>query len=195
MVLASRSPRIDSGFNRLQSKLFNSILRSFTDLEISDAGCSARIFKKRVVEEVQIYGDLYRFFPIMAHRQGFRVVEMNTPQSQRDAFQRVYSPGVYMRRLLDLFTIFFLVKFTKKPLRFFGLVGTGLLGLGLLTTAYIVIERLFLDVPLADRPALFLSSLLIVLGVQVIAIGLIGEIIIFTHAKDIKEYKIDRIIN
>lgn len=195
MVLANRSPRKDSGFNRLQSKLFNSMLRSFTDLEIHDAGCSARIFRRKIIEEVQIYGDLYRFFPIIAHRQGFRVVEMDTPQSQHDAFRRVYSPGLYIRRLLDLFTIFFLVKFTKKPLRFFGLVGTGLLGIGLLTTAFLVFERLFLNISLADRPALFLSSLLIVLGIQVIAIGLIGEIIIFTHAKDLKEYKIDKIIN
>ena len=175
MVLANRSPRKDSGFNRLQSKLFNSMLRSFTDLEIHDAGCSARIFRRKIIEEVQIYGDLYRFFPIIAHRQGFRVVEMDTPQSQHDAFRRVYSPGLYIRRLLDLFTIFFLVKFTKKPLRFFGLVGTGLLGIGLLTTAFLVFERLFLNISLADRPALFLSSLLIVLGIQVIAIGLLCQ--------------------
>ncbi len=195
MVLANRSPRKDSGFNRLQSRLFNSLLRSFTDLEIHDVGCSARIFRKRVIEEVQIYEDLFRFFPIVAHRQGFRVVEMNTPQSQHDVFRRIYSPGLYIRRLLDLFTIFFLVKFTKKPLRFFGLVGTSLLSLGFLATVYLIIERLFFDVALSDRPLLFLSSLLIVLGVQVIAIGLIGEIVIFTHAKDMKEYKIDRIIN
>jgi hypothetical protein len=165
MVLANRSPRKDSTFDRLQSRLFNSMLRSFTDLEIHDAGCNVRIFKRRVIEEVQIYGDLLRFFPIMAHRQGYRVIEMNTPQNQRDAFRRIYSPGLYLRRLLDLLTIFFLVKFTKKPLRFFGLIGTSLLGAGLLATAYLVIERLLFDVALSDRPALFLSSLLIVLGI------------------------------
>jgi glycosyltransferase involved in cell wall biosynthesis len=171
MVLARRWPRKDSSFNRLQSRLFNTFLRSFTDLEIHDAGCSARIFDRQVLEDVQIYGDLFRFFPIMAHRQGFRVVEMNTPQSSSDAFQRVYAPGLYLRRL-----------------------GTSLFGIGLLATGYLVIEKLVFDVALATRPALFLSSLLIVLGIQVIAIGLIGEIIIFTHAKDLKEYKIDRII-
>jgi len=195
MVMARRWPRNDSFFNRLQLKTFNFFLRSFTDLNIHDAGCSARIFKRRVIEEVHVYGDLYRFLPIMAHRQGFRIAEIDTPQSQRDAFRRIYSPGLYLRRLLDLFTIFFLVKFTKKPLRFFGLVGTSLFGVGLLATTYLVIERLVFDVALANRPALFLSSLLIVLGIQVIAIGLIGEIIIFTHAKDLKEYKIDKIIN
>ena len=195
MVLARRWPRKDSGFNRLQSKLFNVFLRSFTDLKIHDAGCGVRIFDRKVLEDVHIYGDLFRFFPIMAHRQGFRVVEIDIPQSSSDAFQRIYAPGLYLRRLLDLLTIFFLVKFTKKPLRFFGLVGTTLLGAGLVATAYLIIERLVFDVALADRPTLFLSSLLIVLGIQVIAIGLIGEIIIFTHAKDLKEYKIDRIIN
>jgi NO-binding membrane sensor protein with MHYT domain len=97
--------------------------------------------------------------------------------------------------LLDLLTIFFLVKFTKKPLRFFGLVGTALLGLGVAASIYVVIQRFFFDVALADRPALVFSSLLIILGIQIIAIGLIGEIIIFTHAKDLKEYKIDKIIN
>jgi glycosyltransferase involved in cell wall biosynthesis len=195
IVLANRSPRKDSWFNRIQAKMFNAMVRSFTDLKIHDVGCSARIFRRRVIEEVHIYGDQYRFFPIVAHRQGFRVVEMDAPQSKHDVSQRVYSPGLYIRRLLDLFTIFFLVKFTKKPLRFFGLVGTTLLGMGLLATAYLVIDRLVFDVSLSERPALFLSSLLIVLGIQVIAIGLIGEIIIFTHAKDLKEYKIDRIIN
>lgn len=195
IVLANRSPRKDSWFNRIQAKIFNAMIRSFTDLKIHDVGCSARIFRRRVIEEVHIYGDQYRFFPIVAHRQGFRVVEMDAPQSKHDFSRRVYSPGLYIRRLLDLFTIFFLVKFTKKPLRFFGLIGTTLFGMGLLATAYLIVDRLVFDVALSGRPALFLSSLLIVLGIQVIAIGLIGEIIIFTHAKDLKEYKIDRIIN
>jgi hypothetical protein len=70
-----------------------------------------------------------------------------------------------------------------------------LFGLGVVATTYIVGERLFFDVALANRPALILSSLMIVFGIQIIAIGLIGEIIIFTHAREIKEYKIDRIIN
>jgi hypothetical protein len=179
----------------MQNSLFNSLLRLSTDLKIHDAGCSARAFTKEVIDEIQLYGDLHRFFPVMAHRQGFHVTEIDVTQAERDTNVRVYSPGLYVRRLLDLLTIFFLVKFTKKPLRFFGLVGTTLFSLGVVSSLYLIVERLFFAVPLADRPALFLSSLLIVLGVQIIAIGLIGEIIIFTHAKDLKEYRIDKIIN
>jgi len=195
MVLARRWPRRDSLFNRVQTRLFNFLLRMSTDLKINDAGCSARVFTRNVVEEVQLYGDLHRFFPVMAHRQGFRVIELDIAQSEKDVHRRIYAPGLYVRRLLDLLTIFFLIKFTKKPLRFFGLVGTTLFGLGLVSSMYLIGERLFLGVSLADRPALILSSLLVVLGVQIIAIGLIGEIIIFTHARDLKEYKIDKIIN
>ena len=195
MVLARRWPRKDSFLNRVQARLFNFLLRLSTDLKINDAGCSVRAFSREVVEDSQLYGDLYRFFPVIAHRHGFRVKEIDVNQSEKDAHQRIYTPGVYIRRLLDLLTIFFLVKFTKKPLRFFGLVGSTLFALGAISTFYLIIERLFFDIALADRPALFLSSLLIVLGIQIIAIGLIGEIIIFTHAKDIKEYKIDKIIN
>jgi len=195
MVLARRWPRRDSLINRLQSSLFNFLLRMSTDLKIHDAGCSARAFRRNIIDEIQIYGDLHRFFPVMAHRQGFRVIELDVTQSEKDVYQRLYAPGLYIRRLLDLLTIFFLLKFTKKPLRFFGLVGTTLFSLGVVSSLYVIVERLFFHISLADRPALFLSSLLIVLGVQIIAIGLIGEIIIFTHAKDLKEYKIDKIIN
>jgi len=195
MVIARRWPRRDSILNKLQSGVFNYMLRSFSGFMIHDAGCSVRVFRRQVMEEVPLYGDLHRFFPIMAYRHGFKTVEVNVEQSQSDAYQRIYAPGIYLRRLLDLLTVFFLIKFTKKPLRFFGLVGSSIFGLGLLSTIWLVSERLFFHVALADRPALILSSLLIVLGIQIIAIGLIGEIIIFTHAKDLKEYKIDQIIN
>jgi len=195
MVLARRWPRNDSWFNQLQSRIFNSLLRSFSGLQIHDAGCSARAFKRQVINEISIYGDLHRFLPVIAHRQGFRVTEIDAAQCESDTFRRIYAPGLYMRRLLDILTVFFLIKFTKKPLRFFGLVGTSLFGIGAITTLYLVVERLLFDVALGDRPALMLSSLMIILGIQVIAIGLIGEIIIFTHARNLKEYTVDEIIN
>jgi len=89
--------------------------------------------------------------------------------------------------------VFFLVKFTKKPLRFFGLIGSIIFVLGLLFLAFVVFERLFFDMPLADRPALLLSSLLVVLGVQVFVLGLIGELVIFTHATELDEFEIEEV--
>jgi len=195
MVLARRDPRDDSIINRMQARLFNFLLRFSTDLQINDAGCSVRAFTRNIVEDVQLYGDLHRFFPVIAHQQGYRVTEISVAQAKEDKHRRIYSPGLYVRRLLDLLTIFFLIKFTKKPLRFFGLVGSTLFAFGTIGTLFLITQRMFFDITLADRPALILSSLLVVLGVQIIAIGLIGEIIIFTHARELKEYKIDKIIN
>jgi len=195
MVISRRWPRLDSAFNRIQSRIFNRIITNLCGQEFKDLGCSVRVFKRKVIDEVQLYGDQHRFLPVLAHQYGFKVQEVDVLQSQKDVFQRVYSAGVYVRRLLDLLSVFFLVKFSKKPLRFFGLIGSAIFSLGALGTLYLVIERLFYSVPLADRPALMISTLCIVLGVQVLSIGLIGEIIIFTHAKKIKEYTVEKIIN
>ena len=80
-------------------------------------------------------------------------------------------------------------------MRFFGLIGSGTFAIGGVVLLYLIIERLFLGGALADRPALLLSSLLVVLGVQIFALGLIGELIIFTHAKEMKEYTVEKIVN
>ena len=195
MVLARRWPRRDSWINRFQASVFNMLLSKVSTLKVHDAGCSVRAFKRHVIDEVYIYGDLHRFLPIIAFRHGFKVKEIKVSQAGHDVFRRIYPVGLYIRRLLDLLTIFFLIKFTKKPLRFFGLLGLSTFAVGLLVTLYVVVERLFFGVELSTRPALILSSLLIVLGVQILAMGLIGEIIIFTHAKEMKEYAIDEIVN
>lgn len=195
MVVARRWPRTDPAYNRVQARVFNWLLGWVSDLEVRDAGCNVRVFKRRVLEEVHLYGNQHRFFVLLAHQRGFKVKEVDTPQAQADTFRRVYSPGTYLGYLLDFLTVFFLVKFTKRPLRFFGILGSGVFALGFLITLYLIAERLLGGVALANRPALILSSLLIILGIQVLAIGLIGEIIIFTHAREIKEYTIAEIVN
>jgi glycosyltransferase involved in cell wall biosynthesis len=195
MVIARRWPRKDSLLNRIQSRVFHMFLNPVSEFKFHDIGCGVRVFRKRVAQEVNIYGDQHRFLPILAHKYGFRVLEVDVAQSQKDTMQRVYSPGIYVRRILDIFSIFFLVKFTKKPLRFFGILGSSVFAVGFLVLIYLLFTKIFQGVPLADRPALLLGTLLVVLGVQVFAIGLLGEIIIFTHAKDIKEYSIEQVIN
>lgn len=195
MVVARRWPRKDSLFNRIQSRVFHLLLKPVSDINFNDIGCGVRVFRRIVTEEVNIYGDQHRFLAILAQKYGFRVVEMDAAQAQKDTLKRVYSPGTYLQRMLDIFSIFFLVKFTKKPLRFFGILGSALFALGFFILLYLLIIKVFLGMALAGRPILLMGMLLVVLGVQVFAIGLLGEIIIFTHAKDMKEYTIDQIIN
>lgn len=195
MMIARRWPRHDPLINRIQSRAFNRIITFLTGLTFDDLGCSVRIMKRRVLEELNIYGDQHRFLPLLAHKQGFKVIQLNSSQAEQDTEKRMYPAGVYLRRLLDIFSIFFLLKFTKKPMRFFGLLGTGVFGSGILILSILAIQRLIWSVPLADRPMLLLGSILVVLGIQVFSIGLVGEIIIFTHAKDMKEYTVEEVIN
>ena len=195
MVIARRWPRKDSFLNRIQAGAFHILLNPVSEFKFHDIGCGVRVFRKQVAQEVNIYGDQHRFLPILAQKYGFRILEVKALQSKKDTGQRVYSLGTYARRMLDIFSIFFLVKFTKKPLRFFGILGSSLFAVGFLILLYLLFVRLFQGVGLADRPIVLVGTLLVVLGVQVFAIGLLAEIIIFTHAKDIKEYTIDQIIN
>ncbi|MBE0568903.1 MAG: glycosyltransferase [Deltaproteobacteria bacterium] len=195
MVVARRWPRSDSKWNQWQTRLFHAIIRKMAGNVCNDVGCGVRLFRRKILEEINLYGDLHRFLPVLSHKQGFRVREIDMKQSSRETRLRTYPFGVYVRRMIDLLTVFFLVKFTKKPLRFFGLTGSAVLLGGLAITAYLVVARLFFDVGLSDRPLFLIGILFVVLGLQIFAIGLIGEIIIFTHAKEIKEYNVDEIIN
>ena len=194
LATARRWPRAGGVFERLRRHVFHGLLAWVTGLRFGDLGCGARAFDRRVLEEIQLYGDQHRFLPVLADRQGFRVSEIDVRQSPRDRFEGFYEPRAYTRGFLDIFTVFFLVRFTKKPLRFFGMVGVSIFVVGSLLVSWLVIERLFFGQSLTERPALLLSSLLVVLGLQLFALGLLGELIIFTHARSIKDYQIERVI-
>jgi glycosyltransferase involved in cell wall biosynthesis len=194
LVVARRYPRIDSRFNRLQSWIYHRIIRAVIGTGYHDVSCGLRVMKRKVADEISLYGDLHRFFPISAYQLGFRVSEVPVRQSPQDTRIRVKRPGVYLRRLIDIVTFFFLFKFTKKPLRFFGLLGSGIFAIGMLLTGFIGMERL-LGIAPAGRPLLILGVLLMVFGVQLFSTGLLGEIIIFTHAGSVRDYQTSEILD
>jgi glycosyltransferase involved in cell wall biosynthesis len=194
LAIARRWPRAGSRFETYRRHLFHRFLASITGQRFHDLGCGARAMKRRVLEEINLYGDQHRFLPVLASRVGFRVMEIELRQSPLDRLEGGYPPREYIRRVLDICTVFFLVRFTKKPLRFFGMVGVTMSLVGAVLLGWLAIDRLALHHPLADRPALLLSSLLLVLGMQLFALGLLGELIIFTHARDIKDYQIEEVI-
>jgi glycosyltransferase involved in cell wall biosynthesis len=194
LAIGWRWPRAGTRFEALRRNLFHRLLAWITGQRFHDLGCGARAMKRRVLEEISLYGDQHRFLPVLASRVGFRVREVELHQSPLDRFEGGYPPREYLRRALDICTVFFLVRFTNKPLRFFGMVGVTTFVVGAALLAWLAIDRLVFHHPLADRPALLLSSLLVVLGMQLFALGLLGELIIFTHARDIKDYQIEEVV-
>ena len=190
LVVARRYPRRGSFLNRLQAQVFHWMVRTLTATEFHDVTCGFRAMNRQVAEALHLYGDLHRFIPIIGRTLGFRVTEVKVKQHVEDRPTKLYGPAVYSRRILDILTVFFLVNFTRRPLRFFGLIGLGLLVIGGGITLYLGIYRLLGMGGIADRPLLLLGILMAVLGFQSISMGLLGELIIYTHARKMRTYRI-----
>ena len=178
-----REPRMDPWLTRLQSRVFH-WLTGASGKRFHDMTCGLRGFTLEACRALELYGDIHRFIPVIAATRGFGVEEIPVRQRPEDARLRVFDPGVYVRRLLDILHVFFLTKFTRKPLRFFGLVGISTAAVGFVITAYLAIGRLTGQFSLADRPLLLLGVLLLAFGLQIVSIGLIGEIVIFFGSKE-----------
>ncbi len=194
MVITRRYPRKDPLINRIQASIYHYVIRKLTNTSFRDITSGMRLISRKVLSEFVLYGDLHRFLPIFAFQRGVNVREIKVGQRKEDTQVRVVNAGAYVRRLLDILTLFFLVKFTKKPLRFFGLIGVGLGLPGVLIIAYLGVLRLFYGVGLADRPFLLMGILLLVFGFHLFSVGLIGELIIYCHSREVLDYRVKKII-
>jgi hypothetical protein len=190
-----RVNRVDSLINRFRSKMFNSLVRKVTNSNLHDLNCTVKIFRREVLENVELYGNMYRYIPILAEQKGFKTKEIRCAHYQeRPAKTSSHALGEFTTRVIDIFTLYFNTRFSRKPLRFFSALGLIFLLTGLSMNIYIFAEKFFLGHSIGDRPMLLLAVLLMVLGVQAASVGLLGEIIAFTHGRHSKEYTVEKII-
>jgi len=190
VATAKRTTTVSSFLGRAQRSVFHTLLRWGIGGSFEDVASGVRAMRREVLDEIPVYGDLVRFLPVLAQKEGFRVEEVPVAQHPDDSRPRVYAPGVYVRRLIDLLGLLFMVRFTRKPLRFFGLIGALLSGSGALILLVLLVQRMGGEA-IADRPLLLLGVLLFVTGVQAIAMGLIGEIIVHLSAgQGRREYRV-----
>lgn len=189
VVVARRSP--PDGVGPGGQRKFEYFVRLVLGSEFSDLRCSVRVLSRSVIEEITLYGNQHHFLPLIAQTHGFTVDQIDVDALRQN---RRSSSGPKFDLILDVITAYFLIRFVRKPFRFFGGFGFAILAFGGAITAYLVFLRLFFDVALIDRPALILSSLMVVLGIQIISVGLIGEIITFAFTKEHKDYKVERIV-
>ncbi|HJU66576.1 MAG TPA: glycosyltransferase [Gemmatimonadaceae bacterium] len=190
LAVARRWPRVqDAWVNRFQNRVLHSMVGPLAGDRIHDVACGVRAVRRDVLQGLPLYGEFGRFLPLLALYNGYSVGETDSPQHPNDRRPRVYRPGIYLRRLIDVLGLFFLLRFTDKPLRFFGLIGSGLAAPGALLLLVLVIQRAA-GRGIADRPLLLLSVLLITLGVQAVALGLIGEMIVHFNAPRRRIYRL-----
>ncbi len=194
LVVGWRYPRRDSRLNQVISRLFNGIVAWLTGLKLHDINSGVFAARREVLEAIPFYGDLNNFIAVMADRLGYKIAEVQIEQLPGKFRQSRYVRE-YLQRLLDIITVIFLTRYSKKPLHFLGFLGAVFSLVGGVISAYLFFYRLFGFGGIAGRPLMLLGALLLVIGIQMISIGLLGEMIIFTHARDIREYSIEEIIS
>jgi len=189
VVVARRWPRRDSWYSQFQGRVFQRLIVRSGETPFHDISSGVRAIRREVLMVLPLHGDLHRFLPLFALRDGYRVLEIDAEQHAMDVRSGLFTPTVYLRRLVDILGLYFLLNFTEKPLRFFGMLGALVAGAGAVLLALTAVQRLG-GQPLADRPLLVLGVMLVVLGVQSIALGLIGEIFVHLQAPTRRPYRL-----
>lgn len=178
VVSGWRARRQDAFLNRrLPSQIANGLISWATGVRLHDYGCSLKVYRAEVVKQIDLYGELHRFIPAIASWQGVEVAELPVNHEARKYGTSKYGISRTTRVLLDLITVRFLLSYSTRPMQVFGAIGITSSLLGVILGAYLAYVRLVLVQPIGDRPLLMLAVLLIVLGVQFLAMGLLGELI------------------
>lgn len=186
-----RQERVDRFVKRITSRWYNAVTRAMTGLQLHDFNTGFKLFRAEVAAELPLYGEFHRFVPVLAHDLGFRVGEVAVHHRPRQAGTSKYLSVLrFPKTLLDLLTVLFLTRFADRPLYLFGGVGAFLSGTGLVVLAYLTGVKLFTDQGIGQRPLLQFGILALLVGVQLIGTGFIGDVLRHSFARDRKPYRI-----
>ncbi|MFZ5996915.1 MAG: glycosyltransferase family 2 protein [Nitrospirota bacterium] len=172
---------------RLPSMIANWLISRVTGVRLHDYGCSLKAYRRDVVKNLRLYGEMHRFIPAVASWYGVRISEIETTHHPRLRGKSKYGISRTIKVLLDLITVKFLQSFSTKPMQFFGPMGV-LFGLsGVVISLYLSLDKLFRGVNIGGRPLLLLGVLLIIVGVQFVGMGLLGEMLVRVYHESQKK--------
>ncbi len=166
---------------RIPSWVANKAISWLTNVKLHDYGCSLKAYRREVIENVKLYGEMHRFIPALANWMGVEVLEVKVSHHPRRNGKSKYGISRTLRVFLDLIAVKFLLDFAVRPIQIFGLAGFIFASVGAALGLYLSIEKLFFGARLADRPLLLLAVLLMVLGFQSVTFGLLGELVTRTY--------------
>lgn len=193
LVSGWKYPRKDPFSKRLLSKIFNRTTCLLTGLSIHDINCGFKAFRREVLGDLELYGDMHRYIPVFAHFYGYRVTEVKVKHHPRQFGKSKYGLGRIPRGFFDLLTVLFLHKYLCRPLHFFGSIGVLLTAIGFSINAYLTYLWFFRG-GIGHRPLLMLGVLLIVIGIQFLSIGLLGEMFTKVYERFEKSFPVRRIL-
>jgi len=184
VVCGWREKRKDPTSKVFSSKLFNSITSIFWGLKLHDYNCGLKLYSKEVAKSLRLYGGMHRFIPLLAHDQGFTVTEIPVEHEKRKYGKSKYGFSKIWKDLPDIFTMFFLSRYSKRPFHFFGVAGALLILIGIVILGYLTYLRI-LGETIGQRPLLFFGMLLVLAGLQVFFTGFLADLITnFSHKNE-----------
>ncbi|MEL7234351.1 MAG: glycosyltransferase family 2 protein, partial [Chloroflexota bacterium] len=166
---------------RLPSMLANRLISRTTGVSLHDYGCSLKAYRSEVVKNVQLYGELHRFIPALASHVGVRVAEVPVNDRARKFGKSKYGIGRTFRVILDLIAVLFLLNYFQRPIHIFGSTGLLMAGAGVVTGIYLTLVKFIGGQDIGDRPLLIMTALLIIVGIQMLSIGLVAEMLMRTY--------------
>ncbi len=187
LVSGWRKKRQDSFSRTFPSKIANWLISNVTGVRLHDYGCSLKAYRRDVVKNLKLYGEMHRFIPAVASWYGVRIAEVETTHHPRLRGKSKYGISRTIKVLLDLITVKFLQSFSTKPIQFFGPLGLffGFAGMGI--SLYLTAAKIFKGIDIGGRPLLLLGALLIIVGIQFIGMGLLGEMIVRVYHESQKK--------
>ncbi|MEQ8833791.1 MAG: glycosyltransferase family 2 protein [Miltoncostaeaceae bacterium] len=193
LVSGWKRDRQDPWSRRAASKVFNGVTAKVTGSALHDLNCGFKAYRAEVVRSLALTGDQYRYIPVLAQHEGFRVTEVPVNHRQRSFGHSKYGLERYLRGFLDLMTITFVGRYRHRPMHLFGGIGALLMGVGFVICAYLSVIRL-LGEGIGGRPLLLLGVLMIVVGVQLFTIGLVSEMLQRYHVRPQDEEARQRVV-
>jgi glycosyltransferase involved in cell wall biosynthesis len=182
LVAGWRRDRKDAFINRkLPSMIANRLISIATKVRLHDYGCTLKAMNYEVAKELRLYGEMHRFIPAVASWVGAQILELPVNHRARRFGTSKYGIGRTLRVVLDLMTVRFIQSYLTRPMQVFGFAGLGSLGLGIATCVWLAIEKFAFQAKLADRPLLLLGVLLIVVGLQLLSLGLVADVVSRTY--------------
>ena len=194
LISGWKKKRYDSlVFKKIPSKLFNFVARYTSGIKIHDFNCGIKVYRSYVIKSIDVYGDMHRFIPIIAMNKGYNKIDEHIVKHQARKFGKTkFGNERFMRGFLDIITLWFMNKFGKRPMHFFGSMGTIMFLIGIIFTVYIGYEKLFIKTSgrlITERPEFFIALTTIIIGIQFFIAGFIGEIVLNSNSNK-KRYQI-----
>ncbi len=183
LVSGWKKVRHDPLSKTLPSKLFNKVVNVLTGLKIHDLNCGFKAYRQEVVKNIRVYGEMHRYIPVLAFEKGYKVTEIVVQHHARKFGKSKFGLERFARGLFDAITVTFVIKYSQRPMHFFGILGFLSFALGVLIGLYLTVLW-FVGESIGDRPLLILVVILILLGVQFISTGLLAELLVKNNFRE-----------